>query len=226
MKLYHGTSSRFLNAILKRGLHSRGSKKIGNWEKFPSRTDMVYLTVAYPFFFAACCTEKDEQSLVIEIDSDKLDQSLFYPDEDFIAQGLSHQLNVPIESIHHQITRGIKKYRQYWEKSLDGIGNCCYKGAIPLSAITRYCLFDAKQRPSIAICMMDPSISILNYTLIGKHKYRNLVAWMFGDAPRIITEWETLAGDSDQFKEYIEHWNKESLDKTGIEVVTLCDGDS
>jgi hypothetical protein len=136
-----------------------------------------------------------------------------------MAQGISHESGLPIEAIHGQITMNIKKYQRYWEKSLEGIGNCCYKGAIPPSAITRYCLFDAKQRPSIAMAMLDPSISILNYTLIGKYKYRNLVAWMFGDAPRIVTEFESLG--TGQFKQFIDQWNEESANRIGINVVTL-----
>jgi hypothetical protein len=51
MKLYHGCSFENLRSIMTTGLHPRLEKK-SNWKKAPSRPDMVYLTVAYPFYFA------------------------------------------------------------------------------------------------------------------------------------------------------------------------------
>ena len=51
MKLYHGCSVENLRSILLNGLRPRGYTK-SNWRKTPSRSDMVYLTAAYPFYFA------------------------------------------------------------------------------------------------------------------------------------------------------------------------------
>jgi hypothetical protein len=53
MKLYHGCSANDLLSIMTNGLCPRSDKK-SNWKKNPSRPDMVYLTVAYPFYFALC----------------------------------------------------------------------------------------------------------------------------------------------------------------------------
>ena len=50
MKLYHGCSLEN-RAIFTGGLCPRG-EKTSNWKKAPSRSDMVYLTIAYPFYFA------------------------------------------------------------------------------------------------------------------------------------------------------------------------------
>ena len=57
LKLYHGTSSRFLDRILKHGIKPRG-KGTSQWDKFPSRPDLVYLTTAYPFYFAIQAIKK------------------------------------------------------------------------------------------------------------------------------------------------------------------------
>jgi hypothetical protein len=57
MRFYHGTSARRLTTILKDGIRPR-LKTASNWEKMPSRPDMVYLTVAYPLYFAMNPNEK------------------------------------------------------------------------------------------------------------------------------------------------------------------------
>ncbi len=52
MLLYHGTSAKYLEAILTNGVRPKGNGS-GNWERFPSRQDTVYLTDSYAFDFAA-----------------------------------------------------------------------------------------------------------------------------------------------------------------------------
>ncbi len=65
MKLYHGCSVEHLRSILLNGLSPRADKK-SNWKKAPSRSDMVYLTAAYPFYFAL---KHKGIVAVVEIDS-------------------------------------------------------------------------------------------------------------------------------------------------------------
>jgi hypothetical protein len=221
MKLYHGTSSRFLKDILEKGLQPRRKGK-GNWKQYPSRSDMVYLTTAYPFYFAMGTKEDGELCLVIEIDSDRLDQELFYPDEDFVSQAIGGSEGY--QSIHSSIKKNLNKYRHHWKLSIENLGNCCYKGVVPSEAITRYCLFDSKQRSQLSFCMLDPTISILNYKIIGKHKYTNLVQWMFGDTPKLLSDFEIFkiqnAVEVDNaIQTNIAFWDKESHDRTGITIV-------
>ena len=218
MKLYHGTALRFKDGILQDGIEPRGDVD-SNWDAHPSRPDLVYLTVAYPFYFALCAAEK-EPLLVFEIDSEKLDQSLFLPDEDFIAQVISQQQKKPLEEIHPRVVESLESWQDLWEKSLEGLGNCSYKGRIPAEAITRYCVFDTKERPEIALMMADPSISIMNYFFVGKRKYVPLVEWMFGDRESIPNEFEgfDLVG---VMEDQIKFWQEESKKRNGITVCTV-----
>ncbi len=85
MKLYHGTSKQALEGILKEGILPR-KEGVCNWEKYPSSPKMVYLTVAYPFYFGLVHASKSEEIVVLEIDSDLLATSKLYPDEDYLSQ--------------------------------------------------------------------------------------------------------------------------------------------
>jgi len=75
MLLYHGTSAKFLEPILRDGLRPRGTDG-GRWQEWPSRPDCVYLTSAYGFYFAMACPTEDGDRLVLEIDTAQLDQTL------------------------------------------------------------------------------------------------------------------------------------------------------
>lgn len=48
MKLYHGTSEKYLSSILKNGITPRATNKISNWEDAPSNPHMIYLTDTHP----------------------------------------------------------------------------------------------------------------------------------------------------------------------------------
>ena len=176
MKLYHGTSSRHLGSVLKEGLKPRGRKK-GNWESFPSRKDMVYLTNAYAPFFAIQGSKGKEKALILEID---MDLESLYPDEDFIAQALAHQTGRPLDEVHEEVVADLESYQHLAIDSLQRLGNCSHKGVIPADNISRYCLIDCAARSDIGMICMDPSISLMNYRFCGS-KYRSVISWLFGD---------------------------------------------
>ena len=54
---------------------------------------MVYLTTAYPFYFALNASQDDSNAVVFEIDAGRLKQDNFYPDEDiaFLIQRIEQQ---------------------------------------------------------------------------------------------------------------------------------------
>lgn len=86
MILFHGTSSDRLPTILKEGLRPRketGAKS--NWEgDVESMLDLVYLTTAYPVYFALeACGEGDSKPVILKVDIDEED---LFPDEDFVAK--------------------------------------------------------------------------------------------------------------------------------------------
>lgn len=183
MKLYHGTTAELFPAISDKGLVPRGRRR-GNWKNYPSRKDMVYLTVAYPLFFAFQAFKKGTHALLVEVDSDRLAEESLHPDEDFIAQALSHQRNCPIEDVHAEVRENLEGYQHHWRDSLAGLGNCCHLGVVPQDAITRYCVVDLeKQKELVLVC--DPCISLLNYKFCGE-RYKSLVAWLFGERPDFL----------------------------------------
>ena len=215
MKLYHGTSSVHLSEILKKGIVPRFMND-GNWEgDLASHPERVYLTNAYGFYFAGSAIKgKGEKMIVIEIDTDLLEQDRLRPDEDALEQifrkkdGLSH-LSLSERTKYY---RDSTEFDHLWEESLIIIGNCSYQGTIDPSAFTRICVFDYHENPQFAFAVTDATISAMAYKFAGyKHK--------------IFTEF-AFGGDPDAFEE--ELWpgkkNSEMLPTdAGIEILKVSE---
>jgi len=221
--LYHGTNAKNLNAILSKGIQPRGKKK-GNWDAFPSRSDMVYLTTAYAPYFAIQSCDSGQKALILELDRNNIDQAQLYPDEDFVVQCLAAQNNQAIEDIHEDIKDTLECYQHHFEDSINGLGNVCYKGVVPSNAISRYCLIDSKTRSDLMMMSLDPSISLMNYRFCGS-RYRSIISWLFGDR----SDFEIGIGDNETYLEMMEKSVPGSKERTmklfsnreGIEVVDL-----
>lgn len=170
MKLYHGTTNHFHSQVLRHGLKPR-SKRSSNWKKNPSRSDMVYLTTTYPFYFATM--SRDEKiGVVYEIDTRHLDEDKLHPDEDFITHLANKRREKPLtEAQNRHVCKTLDVFQDMWRKSLMMLGNCAYQGRIPPKAITRYCLFDSAARPELTAYCMDAVISMMNFQFEGdKHR--------------------------------------------------------
>lgn len=192
MKLYHGTSLRKAARIMDVGLEPRRSKS-GNWQHtMPSRTDCVYMTVAYAMYFALnACKVHSEHPVVFEIDTLQLNPFSLLPDEDYLEQatrrveGKAH-IDLPPEEIKGMAARTrwfrerLHNYNDYWENSIIGLGNCCFQGVIPPKAITRFAVVESEHQAEFCWQAMDPTITILNYQIVGA-KYRGMTKWLFGD---------------------------------------------
>ena len=208
-KLYHGTSEIHLQDILENGLRPRGEHD-GNWSEAPSRHDRVYLTDTYPLFFADMALVGDERSVVIEIDTDHLEEDNMRPDEDFIVQVLHAQGKLPndIDIKQAAATFDVDGYAHEWEKSLLHLGNAAYVGTIPVEAITRIAIYKSK---GPIIMGGDPCITMTNHRLLAGHS-RALIAWLFDGTPpnnEHITEEQILAElekqpDDTMFKNMLE----------------------
>ena len=183
MKLYHGTTSKLLDRILAHGLKPRGRRK-GNWESFPSRHDLVYLTVAYAPYFAwhAADTRKGERALLVEVDASRLSQTRLFPDEDFIAQAIAQTEKMPLAKVHKRVRGTILYFGDLAQASIEHLGNVAHRGDVPASAISRYATIDLSKQRDLAWACLDPSISLINYQLCGS-KYRSIISWIFGDRP-------------------------------------------
>jgi hypothetical protein len=227
MKLYHGCSAKDLPSIMANGLRPRWDRQ-SNWKENPSRTDMVYLTVAYPFYFALC---HEGLAGVVEIDARGLDRNRFFPDEDFVANAHTMHHGRELDRYRQvEIREMLHTYGDLWKESIKFQGNCCYQGTILPRHIKRYCIFDPEARPALAAEISDdPCINLANYATKGK-SYRQLAAWMFGDRkllPMVAEAKEQidLLRGSTLDAEYLADarkllalWKKESRDRTGIDV--------
>lgn len=207
MKLYHGTSAGVARLSLTEGLVPRGERK-SNWE-IESRDDLVYMTAAYAPYFALCTEDADEFG-IIEIDTDLLDSSLFLPDEDFMEQA-TRDIGFPEGSMEERtqyFRDHLEEFADFWQRSVQGLGNCAYRGSIPTEAITGVITFDAELPQEVKFSILDPSISILNYAFCGG-KYRDLTQWFFGK----------LENEEDQFVLAGMMPSLTSIPREGVEVL-------
>jgi hypothetical protein len=180
MKLYHGTSSRHLKSILRNGIKPRGLRR-GNWgDRYASRPDHVYLTETYAYYYALSATGAKSNPLIIEVDVDRLDEDSLFPDEDSVAQVLSRQTRRPLEEVHRDVVENLDRYRHHAIDSLRWLGTLSHKGRIPASAITRWCVVEQPANARVGMVLGDPSISLLNYSLLAD-QYKSGLAWLFGD---------------------------------------------
>jgi len=218
MKLYHGTSANCLNQILSDGLTPRIVNGKSTWEHtVPSRMDAVYLTEVYAGYFACCaCKNSRDNWLILEIDTDLLDQTLLMPDEDFLEQvtrikEIAVKLGVPGQVAKYKMKTRTRWFRErlelfhgQWVTSLKMLGNCCYLGTIPMSAITRIVSFDPASNKYVSWGCSDPVINFQNYSFM-KNKYKELTRWFFEENidPAKIEEVLSLTAHDSEFSVFL-----------------------
>jgi hypothetical protein len=181
--LYHGTSGKNARLAAFEGIHPRGKHGRTNWKRtVESNPDAVYLTDAYPLYFAINAAKGDDDYAVIQIDTEKLDQLWLVPDEDVFEQAGRGK-----DDVKGNMKQRTRWYRQRmknwlatdnWKVSLQAMGTCASLAPIPPEAITRiaYVPHDALQ---LAMEAGDASIMLANYRFCGP-KYRNLTNALFG----------------------------------------------
>jgi hypothetical protein len=190
MLLYHGTTAlrarqiEACGAILPRSQH----KQAHNYYKMPSNLRNVYLTNAYALYFAYNGLRKQQQPdvTVFEIDTTRLDPALLRADEDAVEQVNRGKDDLPGD---WDMVRRTRYYRNIlddlepdaWRKSLRAMGTCQYKGAIPLAAVTRVAHLTKDVHPNFAMAAIDPTITVLNYQIVG-NKYKAMLHWLFNGA--------------------------------------------
>ncbi|MFA5395089.1 MAG: hypothetical protein WC346_03630 [Methanogenium sp.] len=176
IQLYHGTNNNNAKRILKEGFKDRIESKEKNWkDEIASQPGFVYLTRAYPFFYAmnAANSEDEATVLLVEVDSDDL-----YPDEDFLRE-------VRIKDKDKKID--IREFKEYGSLSLEKLGNV----AIQPSKIKRV-IGSKSFKTSDMIWYSDPAMSIYNYMFLGNY-YRELTdTWWKGGDWKKINQTESL----------------------------------
>ncbi|MAZ56785.1 hypothetical protein CL653_03265 [bacterium] len=220
MLIYHGTSSRYLQNILKNGLHPRKKTKNSNW-RTKSGSDRIYLSHAYAPYYAmnAIGNSEVDRPVILEIDTKDFNIMNLVADEDYLEQVTRNRDNLPN---NWSITRRTIHYRQRARTmgfelengsafdSLKYLGTCAYLGDIPPSAITRVITWNPDKLSKLTWMVMDPTITLMNYKIVGK-KYRWIQALLADrepdpkDAPNIIP----AMGDFPEQMEYPYEFTKE-----------------
>jgi hypothetical protein len=143
MLLYHGTSKKLVDDILKEGLKPRGEDK-GNWyvNNIPSHPDLIYLTDQkwLTYFYALNCAVNTMSNggCLLTIDTEFLDEDKFRIDENYYTEIELDRTNatnkaVPFEIRYDQLDRIASDKR--WKESLSVCNACSFKGVIPPTAI-------------------------------------------------------------------------------------------
>jgi hypothetical protein len=179
MILYHGTSSKHLEAIKRSGLQSRRTtKQRSNWKgRIRSKLDFVYLTDAYPVYFAMNPALGNDRAnadiLILKVD---VDEDCLFPDEDFIAWELGRENDgQSIEDLIAKIDPA--DYQNYWRDSLERNGTVCTPG-VSANRILDYRLIDRKNYKLLMSIGGDAMPIPLNYQLLGEH-YRGCIESLF-----------------------------------------------
>jgi len=195
MLVYHGTNEASWKKIRQEGIVPRRVHGNSNWDhSVSSNPDAVYLTDAYALYFSLQCVNGDkrkfEDAIVIEIDTDLLDRSLFVADEDALEQvsrrqddGLPKDWSMEERTSHYRSrAREFAEHGLGFEWSMKALGTCGYVGSIPKTAITRVAKVDIKKAAALCWEFMNAMIVMANYKYVG-HRYKELTKTMF-DSPQ------------------------------------------
>ncbi len=163
--LYHGTSPDNADRIMRDGFKDRSRSGVSNWEgKVRSLKDHIYLTRAYPFYFASCATKKGDTASVIKVEVDVDD---LYPDEDFLKYA-----GIP----EKEYRINIDGYRHVAMLSLKKLDNASIRAGAPIKVLGRKD-FSLKQM----FWHSDPTITLMNSSILGDYYRRLTDAWWNGD---------------------------------------------
>jgi hypothetical protein len=193
--LYHGTSYERWQSVWRKGLIRPRGKNRGNWDgDVRSHPRVIYLTDAYPLFFAGNASggnegERDEGDLVVlEIDVTGLEGRLV-PDEDVLAQVDQHAGRLdPGERLSQRTVRYrrlLSRYRsrENAELSLKLMGTCgvmCDKHfpGIDVGRVKRVAQVRPETYGKLVLWGHDPVICISNYKIMAE-RHRAVTRWLF-----------------------------------------------
>lgn len=227
MKLYHGTTEKNAESIMKSGkIKPRGLRKVAsNWkETVESNEKTVYLTDIYGAYFAAAVTKPPERWAIIEIESDELDKRLMVPDEDYLEQATRDNAELNIGGTMKERTEvfrsNISKFKYLWRDSIENMGTCGYMGEVSLKVFTKVVMYKPVSNKVITYAAIDPTITIMNHRYCG-NRYRALTRWFMGGNMSLEEfydmSWPFLKEKLSD--EEINEFTKKLNNKSGLEVV-------
>jgi hypothetical protein len=179
MILYHGTTKKALDRILKEGIKPRESRE-SNWEGHGvSRQDLVYLSDCYaPYYAFSACKNKKDKGVIIKV---KIEQGKIklYPDEEAIFNAIFREKveSGKIQNVYNNIDP--KDYQRLmvngketegWKASLD------YMGVVTTDFVPKECIvgYYIEKDGLEFVLNCDPVVNPLNYKLCGQ-SYRDYI---------------------------------------------------
>lgn len=190
MKLYHGTSSRFLESILASGILPRDNRRCSQFPEEDTRPDLVYLTKCFGPQYALNATRNTgEKWLIVEVEISIEETGQLLPDEGYRVF-LAADHGVPPDRIRelkveNEYRRTLEEHREEWQQSLDTIGNVAHKSGIATDLITRYCVVSAGLRHDLVSIFVEADKRHPMPMEIALPYCSDLSAWLFGDLPRL-----------------------------------------
>jgi hypothetical protein len=202
MILYHGTSTKHMDSILKNGLQPRTVTGNSNWSgKIESKSGFVYLSTAYPVYFAVAAAREDhEQLLVLQVEVAKRD---LYPDEDFVAyalheSGIQKFARMKLQDIIPLVN--LEVYKSFAEKSLKHNGLAAVK-FVPPTKIKGHVVIDLHKNIQEVMSIGGDAIpSPIPYMVLGEH-YRKCMKALF--AGGLAAAMEVVAEHNRPFREML-----------------------
>ncbi len=165
--LYHGTSTKHMEGILKNGLLPRDKTGNSNWDgPVESKAGFVYLTTAYPVYFAFCTAkEENEDLLILRV---KVKVADLYPDEDFVAMFYHTHFprfqKMPLNEVNQYVDMETNKFLA--QDSLNLNGKVAVKG-VPAKNITGHVVIPQKNLNAIMSLGGDSVPVPLAYRFMG-----------------------------------------------------------
>jgi hypothetical protein len=135
---YHGTLASNVESILREGLRPRGSSPSHDeYLERPSLPEFVYLTsnpvLAADHIVRVSTRRYDGASAtILQIDGG-LDNSLMYPDEDYLDEEWNSDFS---DWTYEQQMKFVERHQREWKKSLTTMHTIAYRGTVTPELIT------------------------------------------------------------------------------------------
>lgn len=143
MVLWHGTNEEHLESILERGLLPGDAAGQSNWDKYPARPGMVYLSDGLAWRFAVHTLLQETAGeysplyhpVIVEVN---VGAEHLLPDEDCLGQIMAIQRGEPLRGASAAVTvQMMRENRDLWRYSLGQTGTVAHEGPIPPRQIRR-----------------------------------------------------------------------------------------
>lgn len=217
--VYHATTELNAKNILNgKGIIPRSLLGIeSRYTENPSNYECVYLTYSHGAFFAVSQNSDHDvlksqtasmngfaNSAIIEIDGTKLDEMLFYPDEDYLEQtGKGKDSVSGNEKARTAYYRNeMFKHQSRWQDGFNAAGTIAYRGIIPVAAIKRvsYITWMPKNPQScLSIFKIMAKYTNGDFNSVARFPYlgathRELTELFFGDRKNVNGEKHNVKG--------------------------------